>query len=68
MRQEIDDPRKWRISMSGLSIKTGWSDAKRIIAKYPGEVRPLDEKQFAKWIEDADHICQLHNASLPANV
>ena len=54
--------------MSGLSIKTGWSDAKRIIAKYPGEVRPLDEKQFAKWIEDADHICQLHNASLPANV
>lgn len=22
----IDDPRKWRLSKSGFSIKTGWAD------------------------------------------
>ena len=31
MRQEIDDPRKYRNSMSGYSIKTGWGDEKRIV-------------------------------------
>ena len=29
----IDDPRKWRLSKSGFSIKTGWADEKKCIAK-----------------------------------
>ena len=28
--KEIRDEREWRISMSGFSIKTGWSDSKTI--------------------------------------
>ena len=60
----IDDPRKWRLSRSGFSIKTGWGDEKKIIAKYPGEAPPLDEKQFQEWMNNAERICELHNATL----
>lgn len=67
MRQEIDDPRKYRISMSGYSIKTGWSDEKRIVAKYPGTVTPLDVKAFQQWLDDAKRICELYNAALTHN-
>lgn len=67
MRQEIDDPRKYRISMSGYSIKTGWGDEKRIVAKYPGKSNPLDEKAFQQWLNDAERICELYNASLTPN-
>lgn len=31
----IDDQRKWRISKSGYSIRTGWADEKKFIAKCP---------------------------------
>lgn len=61
---EIDDPRKWRLSQSGFSIKTGWSDEKKIIAKFPGEIRALDEKQFTEWMANAELICELYNATL----
>lgn len=64
MRQEIDDPRKWRISMSGFSIKTGWGDEKKVVAKYPGVAHPLDAKQFQEWMDNAERICELHNATL----
>jgi len=61
----IDDPRKWRLSMSGFSIKTGWSDSKKIIAKYPGARSPLDNPAFEEWVENAEKICELYNAALP---
>jgi len=61
----IDDERHWRISKSGFSIKTGWSDDKRVIAKYPGLTHPLDPKMFTEWMDNAEKICELYNASLP---
>ena len=60
----IDDERKWRISKSGFSIKTGWSGDKRIIAQYSGLSSPLDEKRFQQWLDDAEKICDLYNAAL----
>jgi hypothetical protein len=60
----IDDQRKWRISKSGFSIKTGWADEKKYIAKYPGTVAPLDAKAFQEWLDNAERICDLYNASL----
>ena len=68
MRQEIDDPRKWRVSMSGYSIKGGWGNEKKIIAKYPGAVAPHDAVEYDTWIANAQHICELHNAALTPNV
>jgi hypothetical protein len=68
MRQEIDDPRKWRVSMSGFSIKTGWGDEKKIIAAYPGKSQPLDDEKYQEWLANAEHICQSHNATLTPNV
>lgn len=67
MRQEIDDPRKYRVSMSGFSIKTGWGDEKKIVAKYPGAVNPLDQQAYEEWLEDAERICAQHNATLVPN-
>ncbi len=63
----IDDPRKWRLSKSGFSIKTGWADEKKIIAKYPGSLAPLDATQFQEWLDNVEHICELHNATLTPN-
>lgn len=60
----IDDPRKWRISMSGLSIKTGWAGDKTCIAKYAGRRRPMNHAEFKTWMENAIAICDAHNASL----
>lgn len=60
----IDDPRKWRLSMSGFSIKTGWGNEKIMVAKYPYPLSPLDGDLFNKWMNDAQHICDLHNATL----
>jgi hypothetical protein len=50
--------------MSGFSIKAGWGDEKIMIAKYPGTTSPLDGNLFNKWMDDAQHICDLHNATL----
>jgi hypothetical protein len=61
----IDDLRKWRLSKSGFSIKTGWADDKKVIAKYPGTIAPLDSNQFQEWMENAERICELYNAALP---
>jgi hypothetical protein len=60
----IDDPRKWRVSMTGFSIKTGWSDEKKIIARYPGEFSPLVMHEYETWLENAEKICELYNATL----
>jgi hypothetical protein len=64
MSNEIASDRHYRISKSGYSIKTGWADNSRIVAKYPGSVSPLDGEQFEQWLEDAEQICQLQNAAL----
>lgn len=58
----IDDPRKWRISKSGYSIKTGWADEKKIVAKCP--VEASDGAAFNEWLENAEKICDLYNATL----
>ena len=64
-RTEINDPRKWRVSMSGFSIKTGWGDEKSIITQYPGAIIPsVDPDQYKQWLTDAEHICFLYNAEL----
>lgn len=60
----ISDENEWRLSRSGYSIKTGWSDSKRIVAKYPGMTTPLDKDRYQQWLKDAEHICELHNAAL----
>ena len=62
--QEIDDPRKWRVSMSGYSIKTGWGDEKRIVAKFPGAY-PGTPAELERWMDEATLICDLYNATLP---
>lgn len=53
---------EWRVSRSGFSIRTGSADEKKMIATYPGKVSPLDTKQYAEWLDNANHICELHNA------
>lgn len=62
MSRVIEDERHWRISKSGFSIKTGWAEDKRIIAKYAG--LPSDREAFAQWLENAEEICNLHNAAI----
>lgn len=61
----IDDPRKWRVSMSGYSIRTGWATDKIIIARYPDKSLPLDNERFNKWLDSAQKICDLYNDLLP---
>lgn len=68
MSYEIHDDREWRVSKSGFSIRTGWADAKKMIAKFPGaDPGPhFDAKQFQEWLDNAQRICDLHNATLRA--
>lgn len=62
----IDDPRKWRLSMDGFTIKTGWADEKKYIARFPQlPGQPLDNKAFEEWVVNACKICDLYNAQLP---
>lgn len=58
----IDDPRKWRISKSGYTIRTGWADEKKIIAKFAGDAG--NAEQFQEWLENAGKICERYNAQL----
>ncbi len=60
----INNENEWRISRSGFSIKTGWSDSKKIIAKYPGVATRLDKDAFQEWLVNAAEICAQHNAAL----
>ena len=57
----IENPLHWRVSRSGYSIKTGWSDDKRVIAAYPGVAAPLNETSFNAWLDNAELIVKLHN-------
>lgn len=62
----IDDPRKWRISKSGYTIRTGWADEKKIIARAPDASGGVS---FQEWLDNAEKICELFNAQLkPADV
>lgn len=60
----INDEREWRISKSGFSIRTGWGDEKKFIAKYAGALSPLDHIEFQTWLDNAQAICDAHNATL----
>lgn len=64
MRQEIADPRAYRLSTSGFSIRTGWGDEKKIVAKYPGTLCPIDLVEYQEWINNAAQICNAHNEGL----
>ena len=44
-----------RISKSGCSVKVGWSDEKRIVAKCPCEIG--DAEGFKQWMIDAERLC-----------
>jgi hypothetical protein len=61
----IENPRHWRVSKSGYSIKTGWADDSKIVASYhaPHE-SPLDTARFQEWLDNAQSICDLHNAAI----
>lgn len=63
----IEDPRAWRVSKSGLEIKTGWADEKKVVARapfaYPAGKFP--EGAMAEWLANAERICELYNAALP---
>jgi len=61
---EIIDSRCWRVSMSGFTIRTGWGNEKKFIAKYPGRSVPLDNEHFTEWLDNAEKICKLYNDSL----
>lgn len=61
---EITDRNEWRVSKSGFSIRTGWSDEKRIIAMSPCNPKDFDSAEYQQWLDNAQHICDLHNASL----
>ena len=60
------NPIEWRISKSGFSIKTGWGDEKKIIAKCPVDSFHVLgwEKIYSQWLKDAAVICDLYNANL----
>jgi len=65
MSHKITDDRKWRISKSGYSIKTGWGDSSRIVMAYHAPLEsPLDAVRFQQWIDDAEKVCELYNATL----
>lgn len=63
----IENPRHWRVSQSGYSIKTGWSTEAKIVAGYhcPFE-SPFNSKRFNEWLDNAQRICDLHNAAVDA--
>lgn len=58
--------RRIRVSKTGLSIKAGEGGDSEIVAKYPGRVCPLDEAEFVKWLDEAESICDEHNANIDA--
>ena len=64
----IDDERKWRVSMSGASIRTGWGDEKKMIAFPPFHIIHATDEQWEEWLENAEKICELYNSSLKSNV
>ena len=66
MTYAIDDPRKFRLSRSGYSIKTGWGDETRIVAHYHNPYEsPMDRERFQRWLDDAQAMCDAYNARLP---
>lgn len=48
MSYHIDDERKWRISKSGFSIKTGLGGETRVVAAYPGVPGAIASAIFSK--------------------
>lgn len=61
----IESDKHWRISKSGYSIKTGWATESRIVCQYHGP--PNDMDRFQRWLEDAEYICELHNAAVDSS-
>ena len=55
----------WRMAMNGTAIVFGDASLREVVAACPRSAM-FDEKQMAKWIDRAEHIVTLHNASLEA--
>lgn len=67
MDNHIDNPKLWRISRSGFSIRTGFhGDETVTIAKYPGSTMPIDSALYSAWLAEAEQICKAHNDTVPA--
>lgn len=64
MSYHIQSDKHWRVSKSGYSIKTGFAGNSRIVASYHAPHTPLNGPRFEQWLEDAQHACDLHNASI----
>jgi hypothetical protein len=60
----LDSEDYLRISKSGYSVKVGWNNEKRIIAKCPYEVG--DMKGFGQWMLDAERLCDGWNRQSPS--
>lgn len=60
------DKRKIRLSKSGYSIKSGWSEEKRIIAICPHSYEDICKQPelFKQWMEDAEKLIDAYNNSL----
>ena len=46
------------------ALKLDGQTQKKMIAKYPGVVSPLDQDQFQEWLANATTIIAAHNAAL----
>ena len=53
-----------RLSKSGFSIKSGWGEGKRIIAKCPHSYEEIQKnpKLFEQWINDAEKLVSAYNS------
>ena len=53
---------KWHVhTATGHSIR---NESGEIIIEYPAGLRKFNEDDFCRWLDYAEHICDLHNASL----
>ena len=50
---------KWHIyTATGYSVR---SESGEIIFQYPDAFQKFDEARYCRWLDYAEHICELHN-------
>ncbi|MBU3748631.1 MAG: hypothetical protein FGM36_15270 [Burkholderiaceae bacterium] len=60
----IESDQHWRVSKSGYSIKQGFMDDVKIVRRYEGRIG--DYVAFQAWLDEAEKLCDEHNAKLGA--
>lgn len=60
---EIQDPREWRVSMSGYAIKAGIGDDKEVVVNAPRQF-VSNQELFDAWLELAVAVCEARNKVL----